>query len=364
MKLAAIIHALESFAPPALQEPYDNAGLITGTPEMEITSALLCLDSVEEVVDEAIQQKCNLIIAHHPIIFSGLKKLNGKNYVERTIIKAIKNDIAIYAVHTNLDNVLQGVNKKIAEKLGLKNTYILSPKRNTLKKLFTFCPMDKAEQVRNALFEAGAGNIGNYSECSFNTEGTGTFKAGTGAHPYTGELNKRHHERETKMEMIFPAWKEQAVVKALLKAHPYEEVAYDIILLDNAFASAGAGMAGELEDEMNETDFLKLLKEKMMAKIVRHTRMLNLKVRKVAVCGGAGSFLLPDAIRSGADVFVTADFKYHQFFDSDGKIVICDIGHYESEQFTLELFSDFLKNIFPTFATSFSKKNTNPINYF
>ncbi len=364
MKLSDIIQALESFAPPFLQESYDNAGLITGSPEMEITSALLCLDSIEEVVDEAIQQKSNLIIAHHPIIFSGLKKLNGKNYVERTIIKAIKNDIAIYAAHTNLDNVLQGVNQKISDKLGLKNTRILSPKNNMLKKLFTFCPKDKAEQVRNAMFNAGAGDIGNYSECSFNSEGTGTFKAGEGTHPYVGEQGKRHHESETKIEVIFPSWNEGAVVAAMIKTHPYEEAAYDIVSLDNTFSAVGSGTVGELEVEMDETEFLKHLKEKMSAKVVRHTKLLNRKVRKVAVCGGAGSFLLTDAIKSGADIFVTADFKYHQFFDSEGKIMICDIGHYESEQFTLELFRDVLKKKFPTFATTFSKVNTNPIKYF
>lgn len=364
MKLSSIIHALESFAPPFLQESYDNAGLITGSQDMEITSALLCLDSIEEVVDEAIQQKSNLIIAHHPIIFSGLKKLNGKNYVERTIIKAIKNDIAIYAAHTNLDNVLQGVNQKMAEKIGLKSTQILSSRKNTLKKLFTFCPIDKAEQVRNAMFNAGAGNIGNYSECSFNSEGSGTFKAGEGTNPYVGEQGKQHHEKETKIEVVFPSWSERAVVAAMIKAHPYEEAAYDIVSLDNSFSEVGSGIVGELEVEMNETDFLKHLKEKMSAKVVRHTQLLNRKIRKVVVCGGAGSFLLMDAIRSGADVFVTADFKYHQFFDADGKMVICDIGHYESEQFTMELFRDILKKKFPTFASTFSKVNTNPINYF
>lgn len=364
MKLSSVIHAIETFAPPVLQESYDNAGLITGSPDMEVNAALLCLDSVEEVVDEAIAMKSNLIIAHHPVVFSGLKKLNGKNYVERTIIKAIKNDIAIYAAHTNLDNIEQGVNQKIAEKLGLKNTRILLPKSGMLKKLYTFCPTEHTEKVRSALFEAGAGNIGNYSECSFNSEGTGTFKAGEGTNPFVGKQNKQHHEKEIKIEMIFPAWNEHAIVKALMKSHPYEEVAYDIVLLSNSFASVGSGMTGEPEKEMNENDFLSLVKKQMKAKCIRHTRLLNRKVRKVAICGGSGSFLLQDAIKAGADVLVTADFKYHQFFDAEDKIVICDIGHYESEQFTLELFRDILNKNFPTFATSFSKVNTNPINYF
>lgn len=363
LKLKEITHYLETFAPLVYQEAYDNAGLICGNPEMDITSVLICIDSTEDVVDEAIEKGCNLIIAHHPIVFSGLKKFNGKNYVERVIIKAIKNDIAIYAAHTNLDNVKQGVNSKIAEKLGLVNLSILSPMKGQLKKLITFCPEDKADDVRNALFEAGAGEIGNYSECSYSTSGYGTFKAGNDTNPYVGEKGIRHTEKEQKIETVFSMVNEQAVLKALFRAHPYEEVAYDIVPLENSFQQVGSGMLGELKQEMDEMDFLNTIKKEMKTPCVRYTKLRGKLVKKVAICGGSGSFLLKEAIRSGADVFVSADFKYHQFFDAENRIVIADIGHFESEQYTTELFYDILKKKFSTFALHLSKMNTNPINY-
>ncbi len=363
MKLREITDHLESIAPLAYQESYDNAGLICGHSEMDIKGALICLDSTEDVIDESISLGCNLVIAHHPIVFSGLKKFNGKNYVERVIMKAIKNDIAIYAAHTNLDSVSNGVNAKIAEKLGLSNCRILSPTKNNLKKLITFCPTDKAADVRWALFEAGAGNIGNYSECSFNSEGVGTFKAGNDTNPYIGEQGVQHQEKETKIEVIYPAFLEGRLLKALFKAHPYEEVAYDLIALSNSHQQVGSGMIGELEVECSEMEFLKQVKEKMKAGVVRYTPLTGKKVKTVAICGGSGSFLLKDAIQNGADVFVTADFKYHQFFDAENRIVIADIGHFESEQYTSELFYEILKKKFNTFALHLSKINTNPINY-
>lgn len=362
MKLKEITDHLESIAPLAYQESYDNAGLICGSHDMEISAALICLDSTEAVLDEAIAAGCNLVIAHHPIVFSGLKKFNGKNYVERVIIKAIQNNIAIYAAHTNLDNVSDGVNAKIAEKLGLKNCRILVPQKDKLKRLITFCPQEKADEVRNAMFKAGAGQIGNYDECSFNSMGTGTFRAGENADPYVGRPGERHEEKEVKIETILPAHLESRVISAMIKAHPYEEVAYDLIPLSNVHKEVGSGMIGEI-GETEEMDFLKGLKSAMKAESVRFTALKGKKVRKVAVCGGSGSFLLPAAIRAGADVFVTADFKYHQFFDAEDQIVIADIGHYESEQYTRELFYEILKKKFRTFALHLSKINTNPINY-
>jgi dinuclear metal center YbgI/SA1388 family protein len=362
MKLKEITDHLESIAPLAYQESYDNAGLICGSHDMEISAALICLDSTEAVLDEAIAAGCNLVIAHHPIVFSGLKKFNGKNYVERVIIKAIQNNIAIYAAHTNLDNVSDGVNAKIAEKLGLKNCRILVPQKDKLKRLITFCPQEKADEVRNAMFKAGAGQIGNYDECSFNSMGTGTFRAGENADPYVGRPGERHEEKEVKIETILPAHLESRVISAMIKAHPYEEVAYDLIPLSNVHKEVGSGMIGEI-GETEEMDFLKGLKSAMKAESVRFTALKGKKVRKVAVCGGSGSFLLPAAIRAGADVFVTADFKYHQFFDAEDQIVIADIGHYESEQYTSELFYEILKKKFRTFALHLSKINTNPINY-
>jgi dinuclear metal center YbgI/SA1388 family protein len=363
MKLKEITSYLESIAPLSHQESYDNAGLICGDENMEINAALICLDSTEAVIDEAITQGCNLIIAHHPIVFSGIKKLNGKNYIERVLIKAIKNDIAIYASHTNLDNVFDGVNAKICEKLSLQNCNILSPQRNLLKRLITFCPSENAEAVRKAVFDAGAGTIGNYSECSFNTPGTGTFKALAGADPHIGEIGKRFSGEEIKMEFIYQSFQESKVVKALLKAHPYEEVAYDLISLTNVDKGIGAGMIGELPAEMTEMEFLQHLKSAMKTNCIRYTALTGKKVKKVAVCGGSGSFLLNAAITGHADVFVTADFKYHQFFDAEKHLIIADIGHYESEQFTMELFYEILKKKFSTFALQLTKINTNPIKY-
>lgn len=363
MKLREITNYLESIAPLAYQESYDNSGLICGHHEMEITGAVICLDSTEAVIEEAIANKCNLVIAHHPIVFSGIKKFNGKNYVERVIIKAIQNNIAIYAAHTNLDNVAKGVNSKIAEKIGLTNCKILAPMHNTLKKLTTFCPDDHAAALRTALFTAGGGAIGNYDACSFNTSGIGTFRAGENTNPFVGEKGKQHEEKETKIELIYPGYLESRLLKALFTAHPYEEVAYDILALDNANNSIGAGMVGDLAEEMEETTFLKNLKQTMKTDVVRYTALKGKKIKTVAVCGGSGSFLLKNAIAAGADVFVTGDFKYHQFFDAENQIVIADIGHYETEQFTMELFYDILSEKFSTFAIHLSKINTNPINY-
>ena len=364
MKLKEISNYIESLAPLAYQETYDNAGLIVGVLDSEVKKALICLDSTEEVIDEAISKGCNLVIAHHPIVFGGgLKRFTGKNYVERTIIKAIKNDISIYAAHTNLDNVYGGVSAAICEKIGLTNCKILLPKEDLLRKLFTFCPVDKAETVRKALFEAGCGMIGAYDECSFNVEGTGTFRGSEGTNPYVGEKGKQHRESEIKIETIYPVHLEDKILSALFNAHPYEEVAYDIVSLENKHARVGAGMIGELKKEENEEAFLKRVKTTMQTGCIRHTKLLGGKVKRVAVCGGAGSFLLKDAIANGADVFITSDFRYHQFFDAESKIVITDIGHYESEQFTKELLYELLTKKFPNFALHLSEINTNPVNY-
>ncbi|HET6226280.1 MAG TPA: Nif3-like dinuclear metal center hexameric protein, partial [Bacteroidia bacterium] len=363
MKLKEIISYLESIAPLAYQESYDNAGLICGDDTMEITAALICLDSTEAVIDEAVAGGFNLVIAHHPIVFSGIKKLNGKTYIERVLLKAIKNNIAIYAAHTNLDNVRTGVNAKICEKLGLINCRVLVPQKNSLKRLITFVPKENAEELRIALFNAGGGMVGNYNECSFNSTGIGTFKAMEGADPYIGKVGKRFEGEEIKVELVYPPHIESKLVKALLKAHPYEEVAYDLIALTNSTSEMGAGMIGVLPEEMDEMEFLQGVKNKMKAETIRYTDLRGKKVKKIAVCGGSGSFLLQSAITHQADVFVTADFKYHQFFDAEGRLVIADIGHYESEQFTMELFYEILKKKFSTFALQLTKINTNPIKY-
>lgn len=364
MQIANIIAFLESIAPPSLQEQYDNAGLLTGNANWTCTGALCTLDATEEVIKEAIQRNCNLVIAHHPIIFAGLKKINGKNYVEKAVITAIKNDIAIYAIHTNLDNVIAGVNGMMADKLGLVNRKILSPKQATLKKLYTFVPVEHAESVRSALFAAGGGHIGNYNECSFGVEGTGTFKGGENTNPFVGKPGERHYEKELKVEVIFPAYLQPAIVKALLAAHPYEEVAYDVVDLANAQPGIGSGLVGELPESIPETGFLALLKQAFNLSVIRHTPLLNRPVKKVALCGGAGSFLVSKALAAGADVYVTADMKYHEFFDANDRIIIADIGHYESEQFTIDLLRGILREKFPTFAVLKTATKTNPVQYF
>lgn len=362
-KIKDVTSHLERLAPSAYQESYDNSGLITGNPEWSVKGVLVTLDCIEIVVEEAIQQNCNLIIAHHPIVFKGLKRLTGKNYVERTIIKAIKNDIAIYAIHTNLDNVHHGVNRRIAEKIGLTDLKLLVPKANTLKKLVTFIPKDAVQTVMDALHAAGAGNIGNYKNCSFSTTGTGTFQPTASANPKIGEPGKLEHVEENRVELIFPSVLEHHVIAALKAAHPYEEVAYYLTSLDNDNQEVGSGMIGTLETPTEPKAFLERLKSQMSTQCVRHTALLNKPIQKVAICGGAGSFLLQSAKAQGADVFVSADFKYHEFFDADGQILIADIGHYESEQFTKDLLKEVLEEKFTTFAVYFSKSVTNPISY-
>ncbi|KJF44686.1 Nif3-like dinuclear metal center hexameric protein [Draconibacterium sediminis] len=364
MKIKDITNFLEDLAPLKLQESYDNAGLILGDKNAEVLAALVTLDVTEAIVDEAIKRKAGLIIAHHPIVFSGLKKITGKNYIERTLIKAIKHDVAIYAAHTNLDNVTGGVNGKICEKLGLENCKILQPAGGLLKKLVTFVPVDHANKVREAVFAAGAGQIGNYDSCSFNAHGQGTFRGSDTTNPFVGKKGEQHYENEIRVETIFPDYLQGKVINALVQAHPYEEVAYDIYSLDNKFDQIGAGMIGTLPKEKSETAFLRQLKKTFNTKIIRHTALLDKKVKKIAVCGGSGSFLLNQAIASGADFFVTGDFKYHQFFDAENKIVIADIGHFESEQFTKELFYELLTKKFPKFAIHLSEVNSNPVFYF
>lgn len=363
-KIKEVIHYLEQIAPRSYQESYDNAGLITGSPDHEVSNILVSLDTLETVVEEAIERHCNLIIAHHPIVFRGLKSLTGKNYVERTVIKAIKHDIAIYAIHTNLDNVHNGVNYKICQKLGLQNLRILASKPATLNKLVTFVPLENAESVLQALSNAGAGNIGNYKNCSFQITGTGTFQPNEHANPHIGEKGKLKHVEERRIEVIFPAHLSAQILAAMREAHPYEEVAYYLHALENENQEVGAGMIGELKAPMEETDFLYCLKEKMSLSLIRHTRLLNKPVQRIALCGGAGSFLLPQAIRQNADVFISADFKYHEFFDADQRILVTDIGHYESEVFTKDLLQELLSEKFVNFAVHLAKTNTNPVFYF
>jgi dinuclear metal center YbgI/SA1388 family protein len=363
MKLKELVSFFNEVAPFSLQESYDNSGLQTGDPEMELTGAVICLDVTVEVLDEALSHKMNLIIAHHPVIFGGLHSLTGRNQTEQVLLKAIKNDVAILAVHTNLDTVIPGVNDQIANKLGLINRRVLDPLNDKLIKLVFFVPIANAEQVRQAVFEAGAGVIGEYDYCSYNMEGEGTFRASEKANPYVGEIGKIHKEKEIRVETILPEYIRGKVISALLSTHPYEEVAYDLYPLKNIHSKIGMGIVAELKEEMEEYDFLMELKQIFNSGCVRYTKLKGKKVKKLAICGGSGSSLLKKAISAGADVFVSADFKYHQFFEAENRILIADIGHYESEQFTKELFYELVTKKFPKFALRLSEVNTNPINY-
>lgn len=362
MKIGTIIKQLETWAPTILQESYDNSGLIIGNAEKEITSTIICLDCTEAVIDEAISVGANLIIAHHPIIFTGLKRITGKDYVQRAVIKAIKNEIAIYAIHTNLDNVLNGVNKGIAEQLNLKNRKILLEKSGNLISLITYVPKSHSELVRMALFNAGAGALGNYDHCSFNSEGIGTYRAGNNANPFLGEVGEEHNEGEVRIEVIAYKWLEKSIISALKTTHPYEEVAYQVVAISNSSADIGSGIIGELEEEIDYNEFLKKVKS-VFGGVVRFTKSPKEKIKTIALCGGSGSFLVNHAIQKQADVFLSADFKYHQFFDNNDSIAIVDIGHFESEQFTMKLILRYLEEKNTNFAARLTSIQTNPINY-
>lgn len=364
MTVAAIADIIAELAPLDQAEDFDNVGLLVGDQNMEVEGILVTLDTLENVVDEAVEKNCNLIVSFHPIIFSGLKKITGKNYVERVVMKALKHNIAIYAIHTALDNSPHGVNAKICEMLGIDDPQILIPKKNNLKKLTTYVPLPELETVKNALFQAGAGHIGNYSECSFSAPGEGTYKAHEAANPTLGEKGKRHTEKEGLLSVIYQRHKESAILRALFSKHPYEEVAYEITPMENKDQTAGMGMVGHLPEPMEETEFLAHVKKTMKTPVVRHSALLGKRVHKLAVLGGSGAFAIGAAKAVAADVYITADVKYHQFYEAEGQMIIADIGHFETEQFTKNLLVDYLTKKIPNFAIRLSESITNPIKYF
>jgi dinuclear metal center YbgI/SA1388 family protein len=363
MKLKEILPVLEEMAPLAYAEEFDNVGLLIGNPEIETTGILVCHDTLENVIDEAISKNCNLIVSFHPIIFNGLKKITGKNYVERVILKAIKNDIAIYAVHTALDNHQNGVNKIICNALGLVNTKMLIPKQNFIRKLVTYTIPENAEEVRNALFDAGAGNIGNYENCSFNSKGIGTYMGNENSNPEIGDRFEFVEGNEIKIEVTFEKNLESKILKALFSKHIYEEVAYEIYNLENKHQNIGLGMIGELPNSLSETEFLKMVKNKMQTESIRHSQFINKPIKKVAVLGGSGSFAIKNAIQSKVDAFLTADLKYHNFYEAENQILLADIGHFESERYTKNYIVDFLRKKILNFAIFLSEENTNPVKY-
>lgn len=363
VKIKEIVDALEMFAPLPLQDGFDNAGLQVGLTDAEVTGVLLCLDVTEKVVDEAVASGCNLIVSHHPLIFSPLKRITGATYVERCVMKALSNGVAIYSAHTNIDNAPGGVNYRIAEKLGLQNLKILVPKENALLKLSVYVPVASADAVREALFAAGCGHIGNYDSCSYNVEGFGTFKAGEGAQPFCGTVGALHKENEVRIDTILPAYIKNRVIKALLAAHPYEEPAYDIYPLQNSWETVGSGVVGELPEATDERDFLLKIKDTFAAGCVRHTSLMGKKVKKVALCGGAGASFAGAALAAGADLYLTGEARYHDLFSYNGKMLVAFIGHYESEQFTMEIFKEIISAAHPNIKVKTTEVNTNPVQY-
>ena len=358
-----IINALEEIAPLHYAEDFDNVGLLVGDKRNDVRGVLVTLDTLESVVDEAIEKNCNLIVSFHPIIFKSLKKINGTNYVERVVIKAIQNNINIFAIHTALDNALQGVSSIICDTLGLKNKRILMPKQGTIKKLTTYIPKKNAENLRKALFAVGAGNIGNYDHCSFNLEGLGTFRGNENSNPTNGKPGELHAEEELQISVTFSKHLESQILKALFENHPYEEVAFEVTALDNYNQNIGMGMIGELEKDMDAIEFLQFVKNKMGASSIRHSKIIKKTIKRVAVLGGSGSFAVPSAKSSGADLLITSDLKYHDFFTAENQIVLADIGHYESEQFTKNFLAHYLSKKFTNFAVVLSNTNTNPVKY-
>ena len=358
-----VAKALEEMAPRSLQEDYDNTGLLTGSPDWECKGVLVSLDATDAVVEEAVQAGSNLVVAHHPLIFKGLKRIDPRHPVGRTLVAAIRSDVAVYAIHTNLDNILPGVNSALADRLGLSSQRVLDPREGQLRQLHCFVPEAHLEAVRAAVFAAGAGQVGRYSGCSFSAAGKGTFTAGEGANPFVGEKGVPHEEPELRLEVVFPSYLEARVLKAMKKAHPYEEVAYGVVRLENPIDSVGSGLVGELPGDMEEGEFLDLVKSTCGIPVLRHSRPTGRKIRRVALCGGAGGFLLSKALGVGADAFLTADLRYHDFFEPDGRLLLADIGHFEGERFMVDLVCDTLKEKFTSFAVRKSGLVTNPVHY-
>ena len=371
--VADLTAALETLAPPALQMAYDNSGLLVGEPDTEITGVLITLDCLEATVEEAIDTGCNVIVAHHPIVFGGLKRLTGRTYVERVVMRALRAGVALYAIHTNLDSVLaQGVSGRLAAKLGLRGVTTLQPTAGALQKLAVYVPADPAglvDRVAAAMWAAGAGQIGHYDEASFRTAGTGTFRPLAGAEPAigsapavdgTGAAGDREAVSEHKLEVVVPRVLAKAVLRAARAAHPYEEMAYDLYDVAGAHPDYGMGAVGDLHTDMAYDAWLDYLCARLELTGLKVTADTGRPIRRVAVCGGSGASLLGAARASGAQAFVTADFKYHEFFDAEGELVVCDVGHYESERHTTQLLYEYISTRFGTFAARMTQLDTNP----
>lgn len=363
MKISEITGAIEKYAPLWLQEEWDNAGLQVGDTDREATGAVLCVDATEAIVDEAIDRGVNLVISHHPLLFRGLKRITGRTATERIVAKALKHDIAIYSAHTNMDSAPGGVSWATGRRAGLTAMRTLVPQQGRLMKLAVFVPSAYSNAVSEALWNAGAGRMGNYDRCAYMTDGRGTYRPLPGADPAIGTVGQSHTEAETRIEVVFPTAISGRVVQAMLKAHPYEEPAFDLIPLANDITSAGLGVIGSLKTPMPASEYIAWVKQALGIGAIPYAGDARRMVHRVALCGGAGAEFIGNAIAAGADLYMCGDLKYHDFTTHADSIVLADIGHYESEQCTKEIFYDIIQKNFPNFATYYAEEDKNPISY-
>ncbi|MFN7279524.1 MAG: Nif3-like dinuclear metal center hexameric protein [bacterium] len=363
MTIGEIINMLETVAPPSLQESWDNSGLLTGRSTTDCSGVLLALDVTDAVLSEAVSRGCNLVVAHHPMIFRGLKRIDEDEPTGRLTAFAIRHDLAVYAMHTNLDNIIGGVNGVLADRFGLTDRRVLQPMNGQLMKLVCMIPEGHLEAVSRAVFEAGAGRIGDYEDCGFTTSGIGTFTPMSGANPFIGAEGRPETVREHRFEVILPAWRQRPVLAAMRSAHPYEEVAFDLVKLENEWSGVGSGIIGRLPAPMTEAAFLEHVKAVTGLPVLRHSRLTGRPIQTLALCGGAGAFLIRRAVGVRADAYLTGDLKYHDFFEPDGRLLLADIGHYESEHSAVDLLYNILTKKNHTFAVLKSETDTNPVNY-
>ena len=364
MIVQELLKTLEQWAPTAYAEDFDNVGLLIGNSQSKCSGVMITLDCTEAVINEAIADNCNVIISFHPILFSGLKKITGANYVERVAIKAIEHKISIIALHTRLDNHPDGVSNILCKRLKIKKSQVLIPKKDNLKKLVVYVPENYTEAILESLHKAGAGNLENYKECSFLLEGTGRFMGIDKSNPHIGKPSEKISLKEIQINVVFESHLYHDIQKALREAHPYETIAYEVYSLINSFSEVGMGRIGSLKKEMDLSSFLNFVKKQLNSKVIRHSPPTNKLIKKVAVLGGSGSFAIEDAKRQGADAFITADLKYHQFYQGEKSLLLVDVGHYESEQYIKNLIFDYLTEKLPSFAFVLSRTKTNPVNYF
>jgi dinuclear metal center YbgI/SA1388 family protein len=361
-----LIKHIETWAPPGIAWEKDNVGLQLGSTQSQITNVLLCLEVDSKVVDDAIKKRCNLIISHHPLIFTPLKSITDRDNQSDLIKKIIKNDINVFSAHTNLDFAKDGVSFQLAKKLKLQQIRFLKNLSSNQYKIVVFVPEKFVEKVASAMHIAGGGQIGDYSNCSFRIVGQGTFKGSNSTNPFVGIKGNLEYVREIRLEMIANSFDLPKILSAMKESHPYEEVAYDLYKLNNENVNFGMGAIGVLNQSMTKEEFLFYVSKSLKIKNFRYNSGKKNKIRTVAVCGGSGSDLADEAIKQNADAFITADVKYHKFQDVQNKILLIDAGHYETEIFIL----DELKRRIQKFLNNGNNKvykykgSTNPIIFY